>query len=340
MLFIYYRWLRPSLLLTFGIVIVLLVFTYEINSLILLVCIFTFTLIFYQLVVELWVAMAFISPGNKKKNFSLDGWYSKEHNLGTRIHSQSYFHDDISPLVILIHGWRSGAISMLGRAQKYIDLGMHVIIFEMPGHGESEAISKWSAGHTSMKFVTFFSQLDEDFEMELVSDIYLHGHSMGGFVLLKFNNYLETLNNCDKVRGYILESPMTCYSLIFNQTAKLLRVPKFMQTIFWNRLRDHFNAINPTLENISEPGNADVPDWGIISHSLLIVQAETDNRLGRAHYDNLIKSQKDAGYQSQLEHHLVPSLTHSGARENIARDQIIKNWISRVSIHSDSVESA
>ena len=86
--------------------------------------------------------MAFISPGNKKKMFTETGWSSSYHNLSTQIHAKSHFDEIKRPLVIIIHGWRSGAISMQARAETYTKMGMHVIIFEMPGHGASEPVGK------------------------------------------------------------------------------------------------------------------------------------------------------------------------------------------------------
>ena len=196
--------------------------------------------------------MAFISPGNKKKMFTNSNWQSTFHNLSTQIHAKSHFDEVKRPLVIIIHGWRSGAISMQGRAEIYLKMGMHVIIFEMPGHGASEPVAKWTAGHAAVTFHEFFEAIESKFNMDLVSKIFLHGHSMGGFVLLKFNKLTASNNQYEKICGYILESPLTCYSFIFNETIKQLLIPRFLVNQYWKRLRMHFNTVNPKLTSVED----------------------------------------------------------------------------------------
>ena len=291
----------------------------------------------YNLVIEMWVALAFISPGNRKKEFKSVGWISKFHDLDSKIHSTSYFDNQIRPLVIIIHGWRSSASSMLGRAENYINMGFHVIIFELPGHGKSQPVSKWTAGHASTTFNEFYQNLSENFDMELIDGIYFHGHSMGGFVLLRFDKLIR--NNDPKIMGYVLESPMTCYSLIFEESLRNLKIPKFAEKKFWNRLSAHFNEINPKISNVTKISDVDTPDWGIIRNNCLVIQAKHDNRLGLDHYHRLIEHQQEVtGFNFQ--HHLVAGLTHAGARINLDRNALIKLWFDELIDHSDSAKSA
>ena len=113
----------------------------------------------YNFILETWVALAFISPGNRKSELKSEGWVSNYHNFDSKIHTKSHFDENIRPLVIIVHGWRSGAISMLGRAKNYLEMGFHVIIFELPGHGLSEPVSKWTAGHASTTFNQFYDEI-------------------------------------------------------------------------------------------------------------------------------------------------------------------------------------
>lgn len=307
----------------------------EFSIYILFVC-----LIVYNFVLELWIAMAFISPGNKKKMFNENGWQSSYHNLSTKIHVKSYFDDVKRPLVIIIHGWRSGAISMEGRANKYIQMGMHVMIFEMPGHGASEPVAKWTAGHAAVTFHEFFESIESSFNMDAVSEIYFHGHSMGGFVLLKFNKLIGSNSQYEKISGYILESPLTCYSFIFEETIRQMFIPKFLINKYWKRLRMHFNKVNPKLTSVMDLREVDVPLWGSITNDLLLVQAEQDDILGRRHYDALVDVQNDSTVnESTFDHYLVTSLTHAKSRNNSDRDIIIGAWLAE-RIHSDSLTSA
>ena len=334
-----YRWLRPSLLLASLAISVFFLFTsssiieYSITILLSLILVYNFIL-------ELWIGMAFISPGNKKKMFTEIGWESSFHNLSTQIHAKSHFDQEKRPLVIIIHGWRSGAISMQGRAEIYLKMGMHVIIFEMPGHGASEPVAKWTAGHASVTFNEFFESLESYFDMDLVSKIFLHGHSMGGFVLLKFNKVADSNDQYDKISGYILESPLTCYSFIFEETIKQLFIPRLLINQYWKRLRVHFNTVNPKLSPVENFAEVDIPLWGSINKDLLLIQAEHDDVLGRRHYDRLVKVQNEINDpQFTFDEHIVPTLTHARSRYNTARNLIIEDWLER-RIHSDSLTSA
>ena len=334
-----YRWLRPSLLLVSLMISVFFLvasssfFEYSITILLSLI-------LSYNLILELWIGMAFISPGNKKKMFAETGWNSSFHNLSTQIHAKSYFDKVKRPLVIIIHGWRSGAISMQGRAETYIKMGMHVVIFEMPGHGASEPVSKWTAGHAAVTFHEFFESLESQINMDLVSKIFLHGHSMGGFVLLKFNKLASSNEQYNKICGYILESPLTCYSFIFEETIKQLFIPRFLVKQYWKRLRLHFNTVNPKLTSVDDITEVDIPFCGSINNDLLLIQAEHDNVLGRRHYDRLVDVQSNLKESHfTFDKHLVPSLTHAKSRKNIDRDVIIEDWL-KERIHSDSLTSA
>ena len=334
-----YRWLRPTLLLGSLIISVFFVFTSSsiIES---SITILLSLILAYNFILELWIGMAFISPGNKKKMFTEIGWESSFHNLSTQIHAKSHFDQVKRPLVIIIHGWRSGAISMQGRAEIYLKMGMHVIIFEMPGHGASEPVAKWTAGHAAVTFNEFFESLESYFDMDLVSKIFLHGHSMGGFVLLKFNKFADSNDQYDKISGYILESPLTCYSFIFEETIKQLFIPRLLINQYWKRLRVHFNTVNPKLSPVENFAEVDIPLWGSINKDLLLIQAEHDDVLGRRHYDRLVKVQSEIkDPQFTFEEHIVPTLTHARSRYNTARNLIIEDWLER-RFHSDSLTSA
>lgn len=332
MFLVYHRWSRPLLLFLSTITIVIVYTMVEMNAA-RLVIFLLLLLILYNLVIETWVALAFISPGKRKKEFISKGWVSQFHKFDTTIHSMSYFDNKVRPLVIIIHGWRSCASSMQGRSENYIELGFHVIIFELPGHGKSESVSKWTAGHASTTFNDFFDNLENDFDMDTVGDIYLHGHSMGGFVLLRFDSLRSSSDS--RIKGYILESPMTCYSMIFEESLQTLKIPKFAENVFWRRLSSHFNKINPRISDVSELIDVDTPNWGLIRNNCIVIQAEYDDRLGLEHYHRLIKHQEKIP-NFIFEHHLVDDLTHAGARENINRNILIKQWLTKVNIHSDS----
>ena len=63
------------------------------------------------------------------------------------------------------------------------------------------------------------------------------------------------------------------------------------------------------------------PHWGLPKVPILLLQAETDTRLGRYHYDLLMSQDLD------ITGHLIKSLPHSKNRVNDDRDKLIVEWI-------------
>ena len=90
MLFVRYRWARPFVILSMILCLVLfsVFFTSKITNFVMLPLI---ALLFYNLIIETWVSLAFISPGNRKKDLVSDGWISQFHELDTTI-PVSYTH--------------------------------------------------------------------------------------------------------------------------------------------------------------------------------------------------------------------------------------------------------
>ncbi len=279
----------------------------------------------YNSYLELLVALTFIAPKNRKKSLDGDNWVQGRLNHdGPEIFYVTNIHDNKAPLAIIVHGWRSGSSSMLGRAELFIKKGFHVLIMELPGHGSAQGVSKWNAGLATRNFMYLFDNLDKVCDINLISEIYMHGHSMGAFILLRYSRDSEKFGNAELVRGYILESPMTCYSEIFKESCKRLFVPRFFIGKFWNRLKIHFNYLNRKFKPITRIEDVDVPAWGIPNKPTLVVQAGNDERLGQIHYERLVESFTN---KKLLSHYIIDDLTHAGARNNKSRDRIINDWL-------------
>ena len=194
---------------------------------ILLLCLSSYLL--FNSYLELIVALTFIAPNNRKKSLEGKNWNNGTLQYeGPDVYYVSSMGEKKAPLAIIIHGWRSGSSSMLGRAELYLSKGFHVLIMELPGHGSAQGVSKWNAGVATRNFMHLFDNLHKICDLELVSKIYLHGHSMGAFVLLRYSRESNKLRNAELINGYILESPMTCYSEIFKESCNRLIVPKFL----------------------------------------------------------------------------------------------------------------
>ena len=325
MLFVQYRWLRPLLL---NVTVLILFYAFYISNntasrsfLLILIAYIT-----YESYIETLVALAFITPGNRKPEITEEQWLSKYTHGDIKCHYYSRFNENKAPLVIIIHGWRSGASSSLPRANIYLEMGYHVVLFEMPSHGNSEWVSKWTAGVAVKGLTSLMKTLTQNEEFDLVSKIYFHGHSMGGFVSLKYSNLAKESKDLPNVCGYILESPMTCYSYIYDEIITKLRVPQFLHQNLWNRMKKHFNLLNNHLKPINILSDADVPNWGYINSPMLVLQAEIDDRLALDHYEKLLETHNK---NQSIEAHLISDLTHAGARKNKTRDNLIKTWLNK-----------
>ena len=325
MLFVQSRWLRPLILyVTLLVLFAIFFISSNIVSKSLLLILIAF--IIYESYIETLVSLAFITPGNRKPEITDDQWLSKYTNGDLKCHYYSRFIENKAPLVIILHGWRSGASSSLPRANIYLEMGYHVVLLEMPSHGKSEWVSKWTAGVAVKGLTSLMKALSQEEEFNLVSKIYLHGHSMGGFVSLKYSSLAKESKDLPNAGRYILESPMTCYSYIYDEIITKLRVPKFLHQRLWNRMKKHFNLLNPHIKSIDNLADADVPNWGYITSPMLVLQAEIDDRLALDHYDKLLESHIK---NQSIEAHLISDLTHAGARKNKNRDNLIKNWLNK-----------
>ena len=325
MLLVQYRWIRPFLLhITLLILFAIFLISSNIVSTYILLILIAF--IIYESYIETIVALAFITPGNRKPEVIDDQWLSNYTRGDIKCHYYSRFTENKAPLVIIIHGWRSGASSSLPRANVYLEMGYHVVLFEMPSHGKSQWVSKWTAGVAVKGLTSLMKTLTRNEDFDLVSKIYLHGHSMGGFVSLKYSSLAKESKDLPNAGRYILESPMTCYSYIYDEIITKLRVPKFLHQRLWNRIKKHFNLLNNHLKPINILADADVPNWGYITSPMLVLQAEIDDRLALDHYDKLLESHiKNQSFEA----HLISDLTHAGARKNKNRDNLIKNWLNK-----------
>ena len=75
------------------------------------------------------------------------------------------------PTILLIHGWGGRGLQLYPLIQPLRDLGYRVVLFDAPGHGESNGI-----GSTYLEFVKSLSQLAKNY-----SDVRgVVSHSMGG----------------------------------------------------------------------------------------------------------------------------------------------------------------
>lgn len=215
---------------------------------------------------------------------------------------------------------------MVGRAQLFIELGYHVILIDLPGHGESQSITKWTAEQSSTMIIDTLNQLHSSHTNLFNSDLLVFGHSMGGFISLRLSNRRNELNMHTQLSGWIVESPMTGYSEIFDETCDLLRIPPLLRPVILQKTMRQFNALNVRTKDLNSLSDVDAPNWGEFSEPTLLIQANPDERLGSSHYLRLQRVM-DAKSQRLLTSVLMDDLAHSGAAVHPRRDEVIRQWI-------------
>jgi len=273
---------------------------------------------------EALVSALFISPGPAKDSFESNEWQSHFIEFeSVTTHIQTFQQEHVAPLIVFIHGWRGSSASVMGRAKWFVEKGWHVVICELPGHGKSTPLQRWNA-LTAVKHMQFhIKHLHDIIEPQQVSHFFFYGHSMGGYIFTRLSVDKENIPFNLPLSGLILESPLMLYSKILNEIRDQLKIPHALRKLHLGRVfRDvqnmHPSITDDTLEQF------DIPQWGVPLVPTLCLQAMTDTRLGRDHYDALVNTfSKD----THLTHHLIESLTHSGAETNDEREAHLLNWL-------------
>ena len=234
--------------------------------------------------------------------------------------------DEAKPLAILIHGWNSRALNMEGRSQIYLESGYNVLLFEMRAHGGNKPVDHWAAMHVCHDFEKVLEMYSSRGWLD--NGFIVHGHSMGGFIAQRgLRVDLETSQN---LKGVILESPVTSYSLINNRTCEILRIPNILHPWMMKRLLRHYNSMNHYQYQISDIEFLESPSWGLPKAPTLLIQAKIDKTLGQKHWRHLVDVHSKV--DSNFTFHIVDELKHSQERTNKGRDRLILDWMDEESL--------
>lgn len=274
--------------------------------------------------IEALVSALFISPGLANDSFESNEWQSHflEYESVTT-HIQTFQQVVAAPLIVFSHGWRGSSASVKDRAQWFVEKGWHVVICELPGHGKSTSIRRWNA-LTAVKHIQFhIKHLDDIIEPQTVSHFFLYGHSMGGYIFTRLSANNDNIPFQLPLSGLVLESPLMLYSKILDEIRDQLKIPPALRALHLRRVFRDVQKMHPSITDDALE-QFDVPQWGLPSVPTLCLQAMTDTRLGRDHYDALVNVfSKDV----QLTHHLIESLSHSGSKTNDEREVHLLNWL-------------
>lgn len=289
----------------------------------------TFIVLFclFNSYLEFIVSALFISPGAAKKSLDSPGWNSHYPTLNSKVtHIQIFNHKKTAPLVVFIHGWRGSSASVLERAQWFIEKGWHVAIMELPGHGSSTPLARWNAITASKHIQFHLKNFEHLLEQRYVSDFFLYGHSMGGYLCTRISQDPENIPYSMQLSGIILESPLLLYSKILLEISDKLKIPKILRPLHLKRVFRDVKAMHPEIVESNGLEQFDIPVWGVPHAPTLCLQAMNDNRLGRDHYDAAVL---EFSKNTRFTHHLIESLSHSKARRNEEREILLLEWLNQ-----------
>ena len=242
-----------------------------------------------------------------------------------------------APLAWICHGWTAGAIRMVHRASTFIERGWHVVLVDLPSHGASESLPKWSAEQASTLLMKSINEVHERRPEMFTNGVCYYGHSIGAFIGLRVSKRRKELNEAIHPTSWIFESPMTGYTEIHDETCNILKIPMVLRPWVLAKTLRHFNAINGPVRLVTRLSDADVPDWGLPTEPTLLVQANPDERLGAVHHQRLMEAMSSGDHSPLLSTHLLDDLRHSGSHDSSSRKAVVDAWVDERINHSSSV---
>lgn len=263
---------------------------------------------------QVLLRVIFTGPEKRSLPFNDKDWdLLRVENNGVDVYGFVNYQKIKSDMVVFIHGWQSSSEKYTERMRLFKDRGLHTMAIDMRGHGMAPDTPEWTAG----KVILDVKCILESIDTSKVDKIHFYGHSLGGFICIGMHH--------DRHQGWwkenygtlMLESPMVAYSPILETMSGRI---SFMLPLLKRWALTGFNKIHPEVGGL-EWKDIDVPHWGLPKVPILLLQSKNDNRLGRFHYDLLIKQNLN------IESHLIESLPHSKNRVNEDRDKIIVDWI-------------
>lgn len=290
------------------------------------------------LYLEIVTQLSFRAPRKRKEPLTAPNWKRVDINVGGYdiAHYVRQGQTD-KPLAWVCHGWTSGSVRMIHRSSSFIDRGWNVVLVDLPSHGASASLPKWSAEQSTSLLIAAMNRLQQQQPQMFRRGVCYYGHSIGAFIGLRISKRRGELSEHAHPGAWIFESPMTGYTEIHDETCNLLKIPTPLRPWVLRKTLAHFNAINGPERTVRSLSDADVPTWGIPAEATLMVQANPDERLGSIHHRRLIKAMSDTKNTSILETHLLDDLRHSGSHESDSRKTVVDAWLDEHFDYSSSV---
>ena len=274
----------------------------------------------YLIFMEVLTTRFLSGPPTRKDALDDDNWMEvKTTRDNFPVRGKLRLQNEKAPLMICLHGWSSSTARMSSLMHDFYEMGMHTIALEYRNHGDGAETKEW----TSLKIVKDLDKMMEDcIDRNLVSEVYLYGHSMGSFIIFAASRICDKSWWNKSVKGAILESPMTSYPEVFRSLTTSL---PFLRYPLKSRLLAAWKKIHPETDPFSWE-DSQLPSWGVPNCPLLILQAPNDNVLSPLHLELLLDV---LGDRKDVESHIVEGLTHSRSAEDENRDLLVKSWLEK-----------
>ena len=274
----------------------------------------------YLIFMEVLTTRFLSGPPTRKDALDDDNWMEvKTTRDNFPVRGKLRLQNEKAPLMICLHGWSSSTARMSSLMHDFYEMGMHTIALEYRNHGDGAETKEW----TSLKIVKDLDKMMEDcIDRNLVSEVYLYGHSMGSFIIFAASRICDKSWWNKSVKGAILESPMTSYPEVFRSLTTSL---PFLRYPLKSRLLAAWKKIHPETDPFSWE-DSQLPSWGVPNCPLLILQAPNDNVLSPLLLELLLDV---LGDRKDVESHIVEGLTHSRSAEDENRDLLVKSWLEK-----------
>jgi pimeloyl-ACP methyl ester carboxylesterase len=225
--------------------------------------------------------------------------------------------NEANNLLVYLHGYGSDISSCESRIKHISKMGVDVVGMNMRGHGNCELRYDWTLLKAVADVEALLGAVIKRYENP-PKRVWIYGHSAGGFVGLRLASHPSGWW-AENLKGIILESPATSFPLIIESIT-----PPFLRPVRgWIRqiLRREFERIHPDLG--IRYANSAVPYFGMPEVPMLVLQANTDSRLGLKHYELLMKH-----IDPELSTvHLLEELEHSSTKDNVIRQKNLEKWL-------------
>lgn len=221
-------------------------------------------------------------------------------------------------LLLYIHGYGSSLASGESRALHLAQQGMDVVSMDLRGHGNCALRNDWTPLKVTADIEALLDVVVKKYSTP-PKNFWIYGHSVGGYIALRLASYPSSWWS-KIIAGVMLESPATSFPYIVEDN-----IPKFMSSFMpWVRqlLRKEYERIHPDL-NVRY-ANAQIPHMGLPKEiPILVLQAANDDRLGRKHFDLLMRYKDEINCDAFL----LSEHAHTSRLDSEQRRNHLQKWL-------------